>query len=147
MTGPRDPSRAARRQAAIRAKQKTYDPGVRCHRGHSSVRDTDNDRCIACRRLVMVANRAAGRNNRGRVKDHNKGIARRPLLSACPPRPARCDCCDRERKLVLDHDHLTGDFRGWICDPCNRGLGAFGDDLHGALAAAAYMLRAAYTKR
>ena len=30
---------------------------------------------------------------------------------------------------VLDHDHIKQEFRGWLCDRCNRGLGAFDDNL------------------
>lgn len=40
-----------------------------------------------------------------------------------------CEICDTDGKLVLDHDHSTGIFRGWLCDPCNRGLGCFKDNL------------------
>lgn len=32
------------------------------------------------------------------------------------------------RMPVYDHDHATGLFRGWLCNPCNVGLGAFKDD-------------------
>ena len=31
-------------------------------------------------------------------------------------------------KVVLDHDHITGQPRAWICDSCNTGLGRFKDD-------------------
>jgi hypothetical protein len=31
-------------------------------------------------------------------------------------------------KVVLDHDHVTGEIRGWICDSCNTGLGRFKDN-------------------
>jgi RNase P subunit RPR2 len=28
-------------------------------------------------------------------------------------------------KLVIDHNHNTGNAREWICDSCNTGLGRF----------------------
>lgn len=33
-------------------------------------------------------------------------------------------------KVVLDHDHITGKPRAWICDSCNTGLGRFKDDIN-----------------
>ncbi len=44
------------------------------------------------------------------------------------PRPTCCEICgDDSRKIVFDHCHNTGHFRGFICDQCNRILGLVKD--------------------
>lgn len=40
---------------------------------------------------------------------------------------------------VLDHDHATGNFRGYICHNCNRALGCFGDNVERIKRAIAYI--------
>lgn len=30
---------------------------------------------------------------------------------------------------VIDHNHVTKYFRGWLCHQCNRGIGAFHDNM------------------
>jgi len=32
-----------------------------------------------------------------------------------------------KRRLNMDHCHKTGEFRGWLCDSCNRALGHLRD--------------------
>lgn len=58
-----------------------------------------------------------------------------------PPTPSdnRCAICSRTGKLVLDHDHATGAFRGYICRDCNMGLGKLGDNLDSLMRAIAYL--------
>ena len=40
---------------------------------------------------------------------------------------------------VLDHNHKTKEFRGWLCHKCNRALGAFNDDYKILLKAVDYL--------
>ena len=39
------------------------------------------------------------------------------------PRPLVCEACFQTGKIVFDHCHATGRFRGWICEGCNVALG------------------------
>jgi hypothetical protein len=43
--------------------------------------------------------------------------------------PKDCQLCGEEKKLQLDHCHKTNEFRGWLCNDCNSGLGKLGDDV------------------
>lgn len=49
------------------------------------------------------------------------------LRAQAPPRPDSCECCGRRGRLVIDHDHESDAFRGWVCNGCNVGIGGFGD--------------------
>jgi hypothetical protein len=35
----------------------------------------------------------------------------------------QCDICGNKTILVYDHDHITNEFRGFLCIPCNSRLG------------------------
>lgn len=50
-------------------------------------------------------------------------------------------CGDKPERLVVDHDHANGQFRGLICRGCNTGLGLFGDSIEGLRLAIAYLER------
>jgi peptide methionine sulfoxide reductase MsrB len=55
-----------------------------------------------------------------------------------------CAICGRtrrpdEKRLALDHDHVTGMVRGVLCQACNNGLGHFQDDPERLLKAALYI--------
>ena len=46
------------------------------------------------------------------------------------PPPSHCQLCGEEsNKLNLDHCHITGKFRGWLCYSCNVGLGKLRDSV------------------
>jgi len=42
---------------------------------------------------------------------------------------------------VVDHNHITNNFRGHICHNCNRGLGVFQDSIDRLNRAIAYLAR------
>lgn len=44
-------------------------------------------------------------------------------IRAGRPKPATCEICGSPEKIVYDHNHETGKFRGWICCACNTALG------------------------
>jgi hypothetical protein len=46
------------------------------------------------------------------------------------PNPQRCNCCGRnDRRMVLDHNHHTLAFRGWLCIKCNTAIGFMDDSI------------------
>ena len=71
----------------------------------------------------------------------------RELRKIAPPVPKVCDCCGKtpdpnsfRNKLQLDHNHHTGEFRGWICDNCNVSLSRAGDSLDGVRKLEKYLM-------
>lgn len=72
------------------------------------------------------------------IKEHSK--IRRKLHKLAPPKPDLCECCGQiPIKWCLDHDHETDEFRGWICEKCNTGLGKLGDNIEGITKALNYL--------
>lgn len=55
--------------------------------------------------------------------------ARLELIAGCI-KSTVCDICgDGNNNIVFDHDHSSGQFRGWICHPCNASLGYVRDNI------------------
>ena len=57
------------------------------------------------------------------------------------PKDSICQCCGKKEKLVLDHIHGSYNFRGWLCNKCNVGIGNLGDTKEGVLKAYQYLIR------
>lgn len=72
-----------------------------------------------------------------------QGEARDRAKATAPPIPKdyKCPICLRSEEEVkdkggkksgawcCDHDHIKGNFRGWLCHDCNRGIGNFKDNV------------------
>lgn len=44
-------------------------------------------------------------------------------------KPDKCEVCyDTESIICYDHDHATGNFRGWLCTRCNVAVGMAKDN-------------------
>lgn len=54
-------------------------------------------------------------------------------------RHGECEICKNISRLVYDHNHADGSFRGWICRHCNCGLGFFRDNVDNLITAARYL--------
>lgn len=79
--------------------------------------------------------------NRERHREEHRARARLAALQrqekkAGRPRPAVCDIChtpeipeDVKTRIVFDHCHQHGGFRGWICHRCNIALGHVDDSV------------------
>jgi transcription elongation factor Elf1 len=63
------------------------------------------------------------------------------LYEAENPRPKigenfTCPICNKtkirnfQNEIVLDHSHIDGSVRGWVCSSCNTSLGKFHDDIN-----------------
>lgn len=75
------------------------------------------------------------------------------IKKTAPPIPKnyRCPICNRNEQEAkghnvnkkgvwcADHDHNTNEFRGWVCNKCNLGLGNFADSIERLQSAIKYL--------
>ena len=79
---------------------------------------------------------------REECKDCERRLAKqlREAKKTAPPKSDKCDCCGTTTDtLVVDHDHVSGKFRGWLCKSCNIGIGKLGDNIEGITKALNYL--------
>lgn len=94
--------------------------------------------------LAKAADRQ--RKHRSRQPKRNEWLYRRhaKYSTAGRPCPDACEICGRTGlKIVFDHCHKHGHFRGWICRRCNSVLGMVRDDPRLLAMLSAYLQRTA----
>jgi Recombination endonuclease VII len=119
---------------------KKYFTGKPCKRGHIAIRYASGSggTCSVC--MIAKANKW---NKAHPEVNRRTQRALRGLPLPTRPVPLVCECCGKpcRRHLALDHCHVSGRFRGWLCWACNRGIGSLGDNLAGLKQAVAYLER------
>lgn len=60
--------------------------------------------------------------------------------------PEQCEICgipakDLKRGLCYDHNHKTGEFRGWICMRCNTAIGLVKENTETLMAIKEYLVK------
>lgn len=110
--------------------------------------------CRTCKRHLPISMYQVREDRSGyRAKDckdcaRKESKAVEQLRKIAPPKPDKCDCCGKqmeEHEFYLDHCHETKEFRGWLCNTCNSGIGILGDTIEHLEQALRY-LRKAYDK-
>ena len=121
------------RLAAKNAGQKRYFTGKPCKQGHVAERTTVTGKCTECRFPSSFKHREYNARWKAKYPGREQEVKYRfrygVELSEIRPKPECCEACGQKHtKIVLDHCHETGAFRGWLCDPCNVVLGLVKDD-------------------
>ena len=113
-----------------------------CLKCGSVVRYVSNGKCVSCSKEIRQrynAKQPKGFRNKYKSRYPKSsrtrqalGISHAGLKQLENNHKGRCAICDGEPKfprvrLCVDHDHITGYFRGLLCGHCNTALGMFKD--------------------
>jgi hypothetical protein len=99
--------------------------------------EQSNKKCRNCSQIKEInefplfSTSSAGRKNTCRSCTNELAVIRRDLKLKNPPPPSgNCPICNNyTQEWILDHCHFSHQFRGYICNSCNLGLGRFNDDI------------------
>lgn len=110
-----------------------YWTGKSCKNGHIAKRNTKTGKCLECRFPSSAKHREYNARWKAKYPGRDQEVKYRHRygveLSLLRSKPSVCEICERPyKKIVFDHCHQSGAFRGWICDPCNVVLGNIEDN-------------------
>lgn len=144
MTFNTDDARA-RRRASLRdqARKRRQNPVFRAKEAEQARRRRQNP--VVRAKQAENARRYRAKNqeeyNKKMSERHRKEKNAEKTFLAGRPRPDVCDICGSEDRIVFDHCHSKGHFRGWVCHKCNVILGFSEDDVDRLRKLIAYLER------
>jgi hypothetical protein len=108
----RDAGQRITRVLIQKTRPATAKPLARRTRPHAACPHVSEGQCRSCGLVSVRLSKGVNREDAGKV----------------PPDDAVCEICGSGKRLCLDHDHITGAFRGWLCATCNSAIGMLRDD-------------------
>ncbi len=84
-------------------------------------RKTTRPTCIKCRKIIDGVPL--------KISEKKRMESEKPDIFFICPICKKASIPSITAKLVIDHNHETGNARAWICDSCNTGLGRFKDNI------------------
>jgi hypothetical protein len=105
-----------------------------------------NPKCRQCKNeqaRVHYENNVDAQRERDRSRNAwfpRYGITWDRYLELCKEQDGMCLICSRvPKKLVVDHDHSSGVYRGLLCGNCNSGIGFLGENIENLTRAIKYI--------
>ena len=102
-------------------------------------------KCNVEQPMEQFSKASGGKYRRSECRACEKELTRirKQIKETAPPVPEnyKCPICNRNEEQVknrggkksgawcCDHDHITNQFRGWLCHQCNRNLGGMNDSI------------------
>jgi hypothetical protein len=101
------------------------------------------NQCLKILPIGLFSFNSGAKHRRAKCKncDSVQRQQRHKFRSLTPPKGHVCPICNRSEAKVegkggsksgawcLDHNHVTGEYRGFLCHECNRALGNFKDSI------------------
>lgn len=125
---PRDPNPAEKTCSTCRVVYPNTPEFFWQYHSKTGTRRT-RSQCKKCHYKVTVAAKFKARY----------GLDGATIEQALEAQDHRCAICREPVKLYVDHNDATHEFRGMLCDLCNRGLGFFHEDVKRLAAAITYL--------
>jgi len=109
--------------------------------------------CKTCRQQYKLFKRRQSPESLDVDVNHNKqvylskryAISQNDLMRLLELANHCCQICGKKPKLMVDHDHKTGNVRGILCNRCNTAIGMLDDNILSLTKAISYLQKASTT--